>query len=121
MEGLSQDRKKQKNRKPTVTIKSAESEEENCNFGEAYHERDIPLDTGYSYTILSKDWLFRHCMKNHLDVRTVLIPYPDDSRASTATDGSIVEGIGFAKIELSLFTLSHFAKEGQTDLRWTAE
>ena len=97
---------------------------ENCKFGEAYHEEDILLDTGCSYAIVSKDWLFRYCLKNHLDVGSVLIPYPDDYEvpmASTAKEGSVVEGIGFAKIKLSLVTLSQFTKEGQADLRWTTD
>jgi hypothetical protein len=54
----------------------------------------------------------------------VLIPYPDDyevSKASTAAEGSTVEGIGFAKIKISLVTLPQFTKEGQADLRWTTK
>jgi len=97
---------------------------ENCRFGEAYREEDIVLDTGCSYAIVSKDWLFRYCMKNHLDVGSVLIPYQDDyevSRASATAAGSIVEGNGFAKIKISLVTLPQFTKEGQADLRWTTE
>ena len=97
---------------------------ENCKFGEAYHEEDILLDTGCSYAIVSKDWLFSYCLKNQLDVGSVLIPYPDDyevPRANTAKEGSTVEGIGFAKIKLSLVTLPQFTKEGQADLRWTTD
>ena len=96
----------------------------NCEFGNACHEDDILLDTGCSYTIVSKDWLFRYCLDNHLDVESVLIPYPEDyenPKASTAAQGSIVEGIGFAKIKLRLVTLPQFTKEGQADLKWTTD
>ena len=77
---------------------------ENCTFGEAYYEEDSLLDTGCSYAAVSKDWLFGYCLKNHLDVGSVLIPHPDEYEvpgATTAKEGSVVKWIGFAKIKLS--------------------
>ena len=85
-----------------------EMSEENCQFDRAEHEDDMLIDTGCSYTIVSKEWLGEYCTKNKLDVRSVLIAYPKDYErpvASTASEGTMVRGIGFARVKLRIVTL----------------
>ena len=81
---------------------------ENVRFLESDFEDDILVDTGCSYTIVSLAWLLEYCKKHGADIGSTLIRYPDNYRApnaNTASEGCTVQGVGFARIKLSLVTL----------------
>ena len=87
---------------------SEEMTGDNAEFAEPDFEEDILLDTGCSYTIVSLAWIIKYCRKHKIDIKSVLIRYPEGYEApcaNTAAEGSSVQGIGFARIKLSLVTL----------------
>ncbi len=91
----------------------------NAQFAEADFEDDILLDTGCSYAIVSLAWLLKYCKKHQIDVNNTLIKYPKKYQkpaANTAAEGSTVQGVGFAKIKLTVVTLA----KGQA-LEWNRE
>lgn len=101
----------------TETRKQAqEMNGENAEFAEAEFEDDILLDTGCSYTIVSLAWVTAYCRRHNIDLKSVLIRYPEGYEApcaNTAAEDSPVHGIGFARIKLNLVTL----RRGQS-LKW---
>ena len=70
-------------------------------------EQDILVDTGCGYTIVSLSWLTKYCAKHNTRIENTIIKYPDgyEPHANTAAVGATVQGVGFARIQLSVVTL----------------